>query len=121
MRIALNVSALALCQVVEGACKLIGFKVGAVGMEQIVGFLTERFTDQSQRLPNALDRATRNAWKALETALAGESLWNCLDRADDKAFRRQVRVFLEATTLANLPGHGPEFRQVCLRELRTAR
>src|SRR5262249_26577653 len=36
-------------------------------------------------------------------------------------FRAQVRAFLDATPLAGLPAHGAEFRQQCLRELRTAR
>src|SRR5262249_59578824 len=44
-----------------------------------------------------------------------------LGRAEDQAFRQQVRAFLDSTPLAGLPGHGPEFRRQCLRELRAAR
>src|SRR5262249_61357676 len=69
----------------------------------------------------ALRKANERAWQALEVALAGESLWNKLDDANDKAFRQQVRAFLDATPLESLPSHGPEFRQQCLRELRAAR
>jgi WD40 repeat protein/serine/threonine protein kinase len=89
--------------------------------EAVIGFLTRQFLDQSQRLPAALQRANGSAWRAVEVALAGESLWTWLDSAEDKAFREQVRTFLDASPLPGLPGDGKEFRQHCLRELRAAR
>jgi tRNA A-37 threonylcarbamoyl transferase component Bud32 len=91
------------------------------GVGAVAGFLRDRFSDSSQRLPAALRRASERSWKALEIALAGESLGSFLERTEDRAFRQQVRAFLDATPLAGLPGHGPEFRQECLRELRAAR
>ncbi len=121
MPVFLNLSTLAVRQVLEGACRAVGLGVGEHAFDGVVKFLAERFTDQSQRLPRALHRANEGAWKALEVALAGESLWNWLDKAEHKAFRQQVRAFLDATPLAGLPSHGPEFRSVCLRELRAAR
>ncbi len=121
MAIAQKLSTLALREVLEGACKAVGFKAGEGVVEGVVGFLVHHLTDHSQKLPWALGRANEHAWKALEIALAGESLWSWLDRAENKAFRAQVRAFLNATPLAGLPGHGPEFRQQCLRELRAAR
>jgi serine/threonine protein kinase len=121
MPILLNLSTLAVRQVLEGACRAVGLAVGEHACDGVVKFLAERFTDQSQRLPRALHKANDSAWKALEVALAGESLWNWLDKAEHKAFRQHVRAFLDATPLAGLPSHGPEFRSGCLRELRAAR
>ncbi|MCI0463907.1 MAG: protein kinase [Gemmataceae bacterium] len=121
MPILLNLSSLALKQVLEGACRAAGFIAGERTFDSVSQFLTQRFLDHSQRLPQALQRANDNAWKALEVALAGESFWSWLDKADQKAFRQQVRAFLDTTPLAGLPSHGPEFRTFCLRELREAR
>src|SRR5262249_36088553 len=73
------------------------------------------------RVPSAVRGAGERAWQALEVALAGESLWGRLDEADDRAFRQQVRAFLDGAPLEGLPGHGDEFRQQALRELRAAR
>jgi hypothetical protein len=122
MSIVQNLSVLALRSAFEGAFKAVG--LDAAG-DAAVGFLTGRFTDHSQRLTAALDRAAASAWRALEVALAGDSWWDrikvSLARRDDQAFREQVTAFLRATPLAGLPSHGPEFRQQALRELRAAR
>ena len=117
MSIFVKVSTFALRQIVDSACAAVGIKDSG---EAVVGFLTERFTDHSQRLTKALQDANGNAWKALEIALAGDSLWNRLDRAEDKAFRQQIRAFLDATPLPELNGKAT-FRQKCLDELRAAR
>ena len=66
MSIFLSLSSLALRQVVEGACAALGARDGG---EAIVGFLTERFTDHSQRLARALQQANDNAWLANEADL----------------------------------------------------
>lgn len=121
MPILLNLSSLALKPMLESACKAAGFAVGENAFDGVVRKFSQFFTDHSQTLPLALQRANDNAWKALEVALAGESIWTWLDRADQKAFRQQVRAFLDVTPLEGLPSHGPEYRSVCLRELRTAR
>jgi hypothetical protein len=106
--------------VLTGACKMIGFEITKAGVDKVAHFLADRFTDHSQRLPEVLRKANEHAWTTLEVALEGESLWRIVDRADDKALRQQVRTFLDTTPLAGLPGHGTEFRQQCLRELRAA-
>jgi hypothetical protein len=116
---------LTLRQLIAGACDAVGLRAGGEAAVAVAGFLAERFTDDSQRLTKALADANDKAWKALEVALAGESFWErcqaAVARAEDRAFGRQVRAFLDAAPLAGLPGHGPEFRQVCLLELRAAR
>jgi hypothetical protein len=114
---------LALRQVIAGACDALGLKVGDKAADAVVAFLTDRFTDHTQRLTAALQAANDKAWKALEIALAGESLWDrcqaLVARSEDRAFGRQVRAFLDANPLPGPPG--PEFRLECLRELRAAR
>jgi serine/threonine protein kinase len=117
----LHLSSLAARQVVAGAVKVVAFKASEVGLDGVVGFLTDRFTDHSQRLPEALRKANERAWTTLEVALEGESLWRMLDRAEDKALRQQVRNFLDAVPLEGLPGNAEEFRLTCARELRAAR
>ncbi len=87
------------------------------GFSQLLG---DRFTDGSQRLLSAIRRANEKAWKALEIALAGESLWQRLDRPEDRAFRQQIRIFLDCIPLPELTGRD-EFRRGCLRELYDAR
>ncbi len=58
-------------QLIDGACLAVGVKESG---EAVVGFLSRHLTDHSQRLTHALQEATDRAWKALEVALAGESL-----------------------------------------------
>ncbi len=120
-----NLSALALRQLVEGAVKAVGFKAAEEASDALVGFLTGHFIDHSQKLTAALAQANGHAWRALEISLAGDSWWErCklkLARQEYQAFRRQVQAFLDATPLAGLPSHGPEFRQQALRQLQAAR
>jgi hypothetical protein len=71
MGVFLNLSVLALRQVVQGAANAVG--LGAAG-DAVIGFLGDHFTDHSRRLTNALQSANDRAWRALELALAGESL-----------------------------------------------
>jgi hypothetical protein len=129
MRVLLHLSTLAAKQLVASAVKALGFRASEVGLDGVGSFLSERFTDHSKRLLLALERSNQRAWTTLEVALEGESLWRLVDRADDKALRQQIRAFLDATPLAGLPSpspspspsHGAEFRQECLRQLRSAR
>jgi len=51
------------------------------------------------RLKGAADRA----WRTLELALAGETVVTVADRADDRAFREQVRLFLLAAQCDGRP------------------
>jgi hypothetical protein len=124
MVIVQQLSALAARQLLGGICQAAGIETGPSAVETVVGLLINRFTDHSQRLVLALQRANERAWRALEIALAGDSWWDrikvSLARREDQAFREQVTAFLHATPLAGLPSHGAEFRQQCLRELRAA-
>ena len=124
MSVFLSLSTFALRELIAGACETVGFKAGGEVTDVVVGFLTERFTDHSQRLTAALQSANEKAWTALEIALAGDSLWErckvAVARAEDKAFAQQVRTFLDAAPLPELAGKSA-FRQKCLEELRAAR
>src|SRR5262249_3485267 len=90
---------------------------GAGGLLQALG---DHAGDGSQRLLTAIRRANERAWKALEVAGAGEWRGTRLDRAEDRAFRGQVRSFLDALPLPELFGKS-EFRAACLNDLRQAR
>ncbi len=117
MGVVQSLSVLALRQVALGASRALG----VIGVDSAVEFLNSRFTDSSRLLANALQGAAEKAWRALEIALAGESLWNKLDDADDRAFRHQLRAFLDNAPLEDLPARDAEFRTHALRELRAAR
>src|SRR5262245_47728755 len=124
MPITHNLSALALRQLVGGACSAAGLGPGEAAVAGVVGFLTRHFLDHSQRLTHALQRTNEQAWRALEVALAGESLWDRCKRVlasgEEKAFREQVQPFLAACPLGELHGRDA-YRQLCLQELRAAR
>ena len=96
---------------------------GLGAVEGVVGFLGQRFTDHSQALTRALHQSNAQAWKALEIALAGDSFWDrckmVFSTKDDKAFREQLRPFLDACPMAELSGKA-QFRQDALRELKAA-
>jgi formylglycine-generating enzyme required for sulfatase activity/tRNA A-37 threonylcarbamoyl transferase component Bud32 len=123
MNLILSLSTLALRKLVDDACATVGIKEGGDAAVAVAAYLTDRFTDQSQRLTAALQNANERAWRALELSLAGESFWErckaAVTRAEDKAFARQVRAFLDATPLPE-PSGKPEFREQCLDELRGA-
>ncbi len=114
-------SALALKELLDAGGRLIGASEDEPDAERLLNALAQRFIDQGERLTKALRHSGERAWRALEIALAGESLWTWLDRAEDKAFRQQVRDFLGSSPYHNLPAHGEEFTQRCLGELRAAR
>jgi hypothetical protein len=125
MSILQHLAGFGLQQLVDGACKVLGVAVGVQAGEVVAGFLGRRFHDHSQRLADALTRSADQAWRALEIALAGDSLWDRLKRTvargEDTVFRAQVQAFLESTPLGELSGHGEEFRKLALTELRAAR
>src|SRR5262249_47274360 len=124
VRISQDLCALALRGLTGGACKALGCEAGAAAVEGVVGFLMRHFADHSQRMLEALRNANERAWRALEVALAGDGLWDrcklVLASGDEKAFREQVRPFLDGCSLAELHGRDA-FRQACLNELRAAR
>ncbi len=116
-----SLSVVALRQLVDGACSAVGIKGG----EKLVDVLTARFTDHSQKLTVALRNANERAWKALEIALAGDSLWDrcqiVLASAEDRAFREQVRAFLDISPLKKVKPEQRPILQQALQELRSAR
>jgi hypothetical protein len=115
-----NLAVVALRQLVNGACSF----VGVSGGDKVVELLTNRFTDHSQKLTTALQNANEQAWKSL-VALGGESLWDRikggLAAAEDKAFREQVRAFLDMSPLTKASRDHSKLFQSALKELRTAR
>jgi uracil-DNA glycosylase family 4 len=124
MTISANLCSLVLQQLVGGACQAVGVTPGDSAVAGVVGFLTNHFIDNSQRLTEALEDTNQQAWRALEIALAGDSLWDrmklALASSEERAFRQQVKPFLDACPLAELQGRA-EFRKNCLRELQAAR
>jgi formylglycine-generating enzyme required for sulfatase activity/tetratricopeptide (TPR) repeat protein len=119
MAIFQRLAAFGVRQLVDGAFSTVGLNAGA---DAVVGLLAARFTDHSRKLTVALETANERSWKALEIALAGDSFWDrckvVLSSGDDKAFREQVRAFLDANPLS---ADSAGVRDVCLQELRTAR
>lgn len=114
-------SSLALQSVVEGIGGNATSVVGEPVVRRMAEFFDRHFVDHSETMVRALRRATENSWKALEIALAGESVWTWLDRADNKAFREQLRTFLNDDNFAAIHGLDHAFRRDCLAELRQAR
>src|SRR5262249_61706528 len=76
MPISQSLCALALKQLVGGACKVAGVEAGEGAVAAVVGVLTHQFFDHSQKLLEALREANEKAWRAAEVALAGEGLWD---------------------------------------------
>ena len=109
------------------------FQLSAIALRQVAGpgsdaavhALRDRYDDRSTKLLDALKAANTQAWKAVEIALAGSSWWDRAKRTvasgDQAAFRGQVQKFLESTPPEQLPGADPEFRRLCLAELKDAR
>jgi hypothetical protein len=95
-------------------------QVFAEQAESLLGFLNDRMTDNSRRLERVLFRSNERAWRVLEIALAGPTLWQAacdlIGSREDKLLRLQVQAFLD-----RLPGYPGPFRKSCLRELHSAR
>lgn len=124
MKLQHNLAALALRQLAHGACRAVGVPAGEAAVQSVVGFLMRHFVDQSQRLNVALQTSSDRAWRALEVALAGDSLWDqcrlVFASGEDKAFRELVRPFLASCPLGELHGREGYLRR-CLAELNAAR
>src|SRR5260370_40823775 len=109
-----------LMSLIQCLCSFALKQVSLEGVEGIAHALANRFSDQSQRLTRALERANRRAWDALHIALAGESFWNLFNRPEDRAFRQQVRAFLDQMPLPALEGKD-HYRRQCLVDLLDAK
>src|SRR5262249_29107057 len=118
MRVFSRLSLFALAPLVSGACRAVGLSAAGDGLSAVARFLSDRLSDHSLRVADALKAAADRAWRALELALAGESARTALDAADEKAFREQVRLFLLNARHAE---GDPDFVAACLAELRAAR
>ena len=119
MSITTQLSLAAARLVVSGACKATGLP-DAGG--KAIDFLVERFTDQSRRLPEAIDAATERAWKTLELTLAGDSLWGKLTtRGEDYALAQELRAASAAVSYDESLGSRAAFFEAALKELRAAR
>lgn len=116
-----KLSTLALPQILGGVCQALGINFTEGAIDKVSEFLTSRFLDHSGRLPAALQAACARSWSALEVALAGESFWGWLDRAEDRELRNQIRVFLQAVPACQLPRERDLYRRHCMEELRAAR
>ncbi|MBN9121240.1 MAG: hypothetical protein J0I06_19160 [Planctomycetes bacterium] len=121
MNVLSRVSLFALGPLVGTACRAAGMAAFAEGAVAVTKFLTARLTDQSLRVTDALAGASEQAWRTLELALAGESLATVADRADDRAFREQVRLFLLNAQFDGRASGDRDFTARCLTELRAAR
>ncbi len=125
MSILNHLGGLALKGAAEGAAHLTGVGAIGAGAEVIAGLLQKQFSDNSQRLPKAIERAATRAWRAVEVSLAGRSWWDrcklTLATGDDRAIRKQVQAYLDANPLDGVDGHGPDFRAQCLAQLQAAR
>ena len=105
-------------------CGRVREPVGAPALAPDPGAVNGSFADD-EPIAAALLLANRQAWLALEVALAGELLWQRVEvswgaNAED-AFCRQVRAFLTAVPLSELDEPDPGFRGHCLREVHAAR
>ncbi|MFO0799280.1 MAG: protein kinase [Gemmataceae bacterium] len=80
---------------------------------------TDHASDHSRTLLAALEASNRKAWRSLEIALAGESLWTWFDREENKALRREIKAFIDTVEFPELAGRA-DARAACLRELRDA-
>jgi tetratricopeptide (TPR) repeat protein len=73
----------------------------------------------------ALGRATRQAWLALEIALAGPNLWdhisNSLPAVRENILRQQMETLLDLLSRAGLESEDPDVRRRYGQELRSAR
>src|SRR5689334_1328171 len=116
-----RLSMFALAPLVSGACRAVGLSAAGEGLSVVARFLSDRLADHSLRVSDALQGAADRAWRTLELALAGETVVTVADRADDRAFREQVRLFLLAAQCDGRAAADREFVPRCLKELRSAR
>ena len=101
MAISLKVTALAIKPLAQGACKVMGLAAAEAGVAAVTDLLSHRFTDHSQNLHRALQKAHDRAWKAIEMSLAGDSWWQSvrtrLAPAEERALQQQIVRFLQQT------------------------
>jgi hypothetical protein len=124
MSLLTRAAALVVCPLVKGACKVLNVPLGEGAVAGAVCFLSDRFTDQSKRLSEALEKANDRAWSAIEGALTGDAFVDrfrgAVASGDEKAFRERLLGLLDRMQLPQ--GLNPTvFRQRCREQLRAAR
>src|SRR4051812_39027026 len=116
MSIVTTVAMTAVRYVVCGACRATGVLTEEAA-EKAIAVLSDYYADHSQKLPKAINDANERAWKTLEIALAGDSLWHRLtQRGEVVALAQELRKFLDRVDATGLS----QDRTACLRELRAA-
>lgn len=100
---------------------LSAFAITSLGerVDVLFRLATDHTSDHSRTLLTALEASNRKAWRSLEIALAGESLWTWFDREETKALRREIKAFVDTIDFPELAGKA-DARARCLRELRDA-
>ena len=105
----------------ESLCSLALNQLNVPAVLVLMKAVSGQMGEQSRGLLAALERSNRKAWKSLEVALAGESLWGRLTTASEsRQLQKSVRAFLDRVPLTELDSRPPEFRRKCVRELREA-
>ncbi len=121
MEILDQLSVLAIEQILPSAAEAVGGK----GAGAVARFLFGHFTEHQQRWQRALHKAQKQAWQALELALAGNGWWERCQRlvasADARSFRQQIQTFLDSQPLKDLPALDTRQKQEALVQLRAAR
>lgn len=121
MRVLARLSVFALAPLVGGVCRAAGVAVAAEGASAVARFLADRLSDQSLRVADALRDAADRAWVTLDRALAGDSALGVVDRAEDRAFREQLRLFVLAAQTDGRATADPTFVARCRDELVAAK
>jgi hypothetical protein len=131
MSVFVKLSALAIRPILGAVARTVLPGIGGDAAEKagaaVERYFVSRFTEPSQRLRKALRESNERSWRAVELALAPETMWgNITSRlfdkdGDDKGFRDNLRAFLEANPLQLPPEQADEVRKRALRELHSAR
>jgi hypothetical protein len=121
MRVLARLSVFALAPLVGGVCRAAGVAAAAEGASAVARFLSDRLSDQSLRVADALRDAADRAWATLDRALVGDSLLGIADRSEDRVFREQVRLFVFAAQSDGRAAADPTFVPRCRDELTAAK
>ncbi len=109
-------------KIADAVADAAGGPVAGVAVNAVKNYLVTRFSDPSRKLPKALTQASDRAWRALEVAVAGESLWSKMKRhGEDKAFSVAVRAFLSTNPLALAAHQDAAFRRRACEQFQAAR
>ncbi len=112
-----NLGSFVFKNLLDGATRTLGIQVGEHTVGSFVSFFEQRLTDHGLALTSALAGANDRAWKAVEIALAAESMWQLLTKtAEERGFANQLRLYLDSLPRQEVPD-----RACCLQEIQKAR